>query len=82
MDPKIKTYKRNSSFANIKDFSPGYLNDGDFIEVTEWVNKDGFDININRTSISGINIGGTVNLQLTCGEFTALEECIKSLYEK
>jgi len=76
---KIKKTKRNSAYVITSDFDPGYTNDGDFIEVTEWSNTEGFDLDINRTSPAGINLGGTIKIQLTYGEFSAIKECVKSI---
>ena len=76
---EVKISKRNSAYVVTNDFDPGYTNQGDFIEITEWTNGDGIDININRTSPAGINLGGTIKFQITYGEFEAIKKCIDSI---
>jgi hypothetical protein len=46
---------------------------GDFIEVTEWSNGEGFDISLSSKSC------GTQTIQLTWGEYKALKKLVKAL---
>lgn len=74
-DKKINIYKRHSAFADLSEFDPGFANEHDFIEVTEWHNGEGFDVEISKTSKLGI-----VNdrrLQFTYGEFDAIRKLVK-----
>lgn len=45
-------------------------NKGEFIEVTEWTNKEGFDVHIHNSQ-------GIVDFRLTYGEFKALKKLVK-----
>ena len=49
MEPK--RYDRKAIVANLKDYGFGY-DDSDFIELTEWYNGEGIDIQINLVSFS------------------------------
>ena len=46
--------------------------ENDFMEVTEWTNGEGFDIQIS-------DVSGTRTIFMTDGEFTALKKLVKSL---
>ena len=46
--------------------------ENDFIEVTQWSNYEGFDIQIS-------DVSGTRTIFMTDGEFTALKKLVKSL---
>jgi hypothetical protein len=48
-------------------------NSGDFMEVTEWSNGEGFDISLSAKSC------GQQSIQLTWGEFKALKKLVKAL---
>jgi hypothetical protein len=43
---------------------------GDFLEVTEWTNGEGYDIHIEDSS-------GSTRFMLTWGQFEAMKKCIK-----
>ena len=63
-------YKKKAVFSNLKkyDFNAG---ENDFIEVTEWKNGEGFDVDI---------VGKlSTRFQLTWGEYTALNKLVKKL---
>ena len=59
-------------------FSPDLFNHclfaaaSDFIEVTEWANNEGFDVNISNKSMGGSRV-----LSFTYGEFDLLRKMIK-----
>lgn len=68
-DIKYGIKERRSIHCDLNDFC--YLaKKGDFIEITEWVNLDGFDITINEKQFS-----------LTHGQLKALKKLIKILYK-
>lgn len=63
--------KRNSVFTELNPFC--YLSgEHDFIEVTEWSNGEGFDINIHD------KLGNRI-ISMTYGEYKALKKIIKFL---
>jgi hypothetical protein len=79
---KITFANRKSAFAELKDwctFSMGERKDkGDFLEVTEWTNGEGYDIHVSDTN-------GEKQFQLTWGQMEALKKCVKIInkqYEK
>jgi hypothetical protein len=65
---KIKIDNRRSVFSEIGDYCLFSKKD-DFIEVTEWVNGDGFDITISEKQI----------FSLTRGEFDLIKVLINRL---
>lgn len=73
--------QRNSAYLEAEKYDVGYSNEGDFLEVTEWANGDGVDVVLNRASIAGKNMGGTLIFQMTWGEFQALKTCCEMLYK-
>jgi hypothetical protein len=68
----MEKYKRKSIFSELSPFDP-FANKGDFIEVTEWYNGEGFDVEISSKL--------STRFQLTHGEFDALKELVKKLEE-
>jgi hypothetical protein len=70
----MEKYNRKAVFSELKDyctFSVINPERGDFMEVTEWYNGEGFDVEINgvdKTSFS-----------MTHGQFTLLKKLIKEL---
>jgi len=44
----------------------------DYMEITEWTNKDGFDIDINSK-------GGNQKISITYGEFRLLKFMVKNI---
>jgi len=66
--------KRNSAFTELKEFC--YLSgDNDYMEVTEWSNGEGFDINISDPT-------GEKTMAMTFGEYDALKKLIKFLHKQ
>lgn len=65
---------KRSVYTDLKQFCSfaAQSNKGEFMEITEWINKDGFDVHIR-------NSGGVVDFRLTHGEFKALKKMIKEL---
>jgi hypothetical protein len=71
---KIDKYQRKATFTSLEQFCIFDINKpGNFIEVTEWANGEGFDVEINNSDIK--------RFQLTFGEFDALKHLIKNLYK-
>lgn len=63
-------YIRKAVFSRLKKYDP-IANDEDFIEVTEWNNGEGFDVEI---------VGKlSTRFQLTWGGYTALKKLVKKL---
>lgn len=70
MKNTIETYKKNAVFCDLNDFDI-LAKKCDFIEITEWKNGDGFDVDIGGTN--------TQMFQLTRGQFNAMKVLIKKL---
>lgn len=66
----MEKYKRNSVFSDLKKFDI-FAKDSDFIEVTEWYNGEGFDVEISSSLPE--------RFQLTWGEYKALKKLVKEL---
>lgn len=66
----MEKYTRKAVFSELKkyDFLAG---EHDFIEVVEWYNGEGFDV----------QVSGKINnnFSLTWGQFTALKKTVKTL---
>ena len=66
----MEKYKKNAVFCDLRKYD--YLSgEKDFMEVTEWSNREGFDVDI-ESKISG-------RFQLTRGQFRALKKLVKAL---
>lgn len=63
---------RNSVFDTLKKYDVLSNNESDFIEITEWSNEDGFDINICRNNETKL-------FSLSFGELEAINYLIKYL---
>ena len=77
---KIEVSKRKAAFADLKDFCTlsgefGRKDKGDFLEVTEWTNGEGYDIHIS-------DVSGERQFHLTWGQVKALKACMKSLQKQ
>jgi len=68
---EIEFSKRNTAFAPLKSFSP-LSRAEDYIEVTQWTNWEGYDVNI-------LDASGTRSFSLTDQEFTAIKKLIKHI---
>ena len=55
---------RQTGNVDLNEVSP-YAKDGDFLEVTQWTNKDGIDIHIER-------LGKETNVSMTYDELNAI----------
>ena len=49
----ISEYERKSLFAELKQWCFGYGSEHDYIEVTEWANGQGFDVDIETSAPLG-----------------------------
>jgi hypothetical protein len=67
---KIDVYERKAVFTRLKEFCY-FAGEHDFIEVCEWKNGEGFDVELNGKHIE--------RFQLTFGEFKALKKLIKEI---
>jgi hypothetical protein len=76
MKKEIKVEMRKTAFVDLEDYCVGSLGErkgkGDFLEVTEWTNGEGYDIHIEDSK-------GTTLLMLTWGQFEAMKKCIKAI---
>ena len=66
----MNKYTRKAVFSYLKKYDYT-ANEQDFIEITEWKNGEGFDVEI---------VGKlSTRFQLTWGEYTALKKLVKKL---
>jgi len=77
MEKKVQVSKRTAAMVDLKDFctfsmGPDRKDKGDFLEVTEWTNGEGYDIHI-------LDSAGEKQFQLTWGQVKALKKCIKAI---
>lgn len=76
---KVSVSKRLSAFAPLDKFCIFSMGDrkdkGDFLEVTEWSNGEGYDVRIS-------NVEGEKTFELTWGQYDALKKCIKSIQKE
>jgi hypothetical protein len=70
---RITTHKRRTRFSLLKPFCY-FGKEHDYIEVTEWKNGEGFDVDINGRK--------TERMQLTWGEFDAIKALVKTLTDE
>jgi len=66
----MNKYTKRAVFSYLKKYDP-LANEQDFIEVTEWKNGEGFDVEV----VSNLS----TRFQLTWGEYTALKKMVKKL---
>ena len=67
----MKTYNRRSIYEELKDYCV-FAEKDDYIEVTEWANGEGYDIEISTKWQQSL-------YQLSHGEFRLLKKLIKAL---
>lgn len=72
----IKVEYRESAFVELKDyctFSTGDRKEkGDYLQVTEWSNGEGYDIDIS-------DVNGERHIIITWGQYDAIKACIKAI---
>jgi hypothetical protein len=66
----ITRYKLDAAFASLRDFDCLAKPD-DFIEVSLWHNREGFDAHLSSS--------GEQSIRLSWGEFKALKKLVKEL---
>lgn len=67
----MEQYNRKAIFSNLKKYCT-HSKEDDFIEIIEWKNGEGFDIEIASTHLPQ-------RFQLTHGQFKAVKKLIKKL---
>jgi hypothetical protein len=75
MNKKIELSKRPAAMVDLENWcimSAGRNDKGDFLEVTEWTNGEGYDIHIS-------DVDGQKTFTLTWGQFEAMKKCIKAI---
>lgn len=65
-------YKRTARFTNLKKYDY-FAAENDFMEVTEWYNGEGFDVNVTCKM-------GNQQISMTWGEYKALRALIGNWY--
>lgn len=72
----IQLGNRKSAFVELKDYCTFSMGDrkekGDFLEVTEWTNGEGYDITIN-------DVNGDRHIIITWGQYDAIKACVKTI---
>lgn len=66
----MEKYNRKAIFSNLKKYD-SFAGEDDFIEVTNWNNGEGFDVEIQSKL--------PTRFQLTWGEYNAMKKLIKEL---
>lgn len=66
----IDIYERRAAFVELKKFDV-HSKEGDFVEIVEWHNGEGFDVEISSDL--------SQRFQLTYGAFHAIKKLIKQL---
>jgi NADPH-dependent 7-cyano-7-deazaguanine reductase QueF len=61
----IDVYQRKAKFTELKAYCP-FSKDSDFMEVCEWYNGEGFDVNISDQN----------SVSLTWGQWEALQALV------
>ena len=67
----ISEYERKSLFAELKQWCFGYGSEHDYIEVTEWANGQGFDVDIETNQRQ--------RFQLTWRQWEALKHLVNKI---
>lgn len=70
LKPKVDKYKRKAICSDLKHYCH-FADKNDFIEVCEWKNGEGFDV----------EVSGKLHqrFQMTYGEFEALKRVVKKM---
>ena len=76
MSKKVELVDRRSAFAELNEYCVYSMGErkgkGDFIEVTEWSNVEGVDVEIH-------DVDGKHRFMLTYGQFDAIKACVKEI---
>lgn len=70
MKNNFEEYSRKSIFSKLKEYCY-FAKENDYIEITEWYNGEGFDIDVNASTEQ--------KFQLTWGQFQLIKKLIKQL---
>ena len=68
---EVSRGNKKALYCDLKPFCPGYTKKDDFIEITEWINGEGFDVLIETDKRE--------KFSLTLGQYDALEHLVKEL---
>ena len=68
---KVNEYERRSLFAELKQWCFGYGSEHDYIEITEWENGEGFDVDIETNQRQ--------RFQLTWRQWEALKHLVNKI---
>jgi hypothetical protein len=73
----VEIRNRKAAMARLKDFCTFSMgadrkDKGDFLEVTEWTNGEGYDIRVS-------DVSGEKQFHITCGQYEAMKKCIKKI---
>ena len=66
----MKTYNRKAIFSELKDYCT-FAKDNDYAEICMWANEEGFDVEIDSTL--------KTRIQLTWGQWKLLKKMVKKL---
>jgi len=66
----MKTYTRKTVLSDLKKHCT-FAKEHDFVEITEWINGEGFDVTIDSTNKE--------TFSLTNGQFNLLKKLVKKL---
>ena len=69
MKKEVNVTKVKAGYVKLNDYCVFSNADSDYLSVTEWVNGEGYDIDIN----------GRKEFRLTLGEFEAIRKLIKEI---
>lgn len=67
---EIEKYKRDAIFDNLKEYDCT-AKEHSYIEVTQWKNGEGFDLNVCNHS--------DINVSINYGEFDLIKKLVKKL---
>lgn len=66
----IENYKKKAVFCNLKEFDAS-AKEHSYIEITEWKNGEGFDLNVYNYSVR--------NISISYAEFDIIKKLVKKL---
>lgn len=66
----MKKYNRKAIFAELDEYDV-FAKEHDYIEITGWINGEGYDVEINSST--------SAQFSMTNGQFKALKKLIKEL---
>lgn len=72
MNNKFETYRRVAVFSELEEYCT-HAKPTDYVEVTEWHNGEGFDVDVCTTNRA------PQKFMLTFGEWKLLKKMVKSL---